>query len=120
RGFSQLNVLSREDRVVAAFGQREPADTRILDASAIEVVTGNQRVAGIDRVVETRTEERVPLRHEESLAEFKRIQVRVEHGSANEFIVVGFDATEGYKERRFSLHQRSVEVRLKLAKLKRR
>ncbi len=68
RRFGQLNVVAGIDSVEAAFRQRESADTLILRAGAVVVITSDERVARVDRVIETRTEEDVSARHDESLA----------------------------------------------------
>ncbi len=49
-----------------------------------------------------------------------RVEIRIEHGGAHEFVIVCFDAAEVNKERGFALHQRTIQIHVVLANLKRR
>src|SRR6185503_10973622 len=120
RGFSHLHVLICRDRVEAAFGQREAADALVLSAGAIVVVTNDQRVAGVDGVIESRTEKQIAPRHDERLAKLYNVQIVVEESGANELVVVSFNASEIEKERCLSLYQWTTQVHVVLADLKRR
>ena len=75
RSFSQLHVVIYRERVVSALRQREAADALVLNTSAVVVVTNDQRVAGVDGVIEARAEKRIAPRHDERLAKIHRIQI---------------------------------------------
>src|SRR5215213_114265 len=120
RGFRDLHVLICRSRVEGALRQREAIDALVFNARAVVVVTNDQRVAGVDGVVEAWTKKQVAPRHDKRLAEVEHIQIVVEHGGAHELVIVSFNASEIEKERGFALDHRTTQVHVVLANLKRR
>src|ERR1051326_8543262 len=91
RRFSQLNILINREQVEAAFRQDEPANALVLHAKTIVVVTNDERVVLIDRVIKTRTEEHVTPRDKKGLTNIVHVEVVVGHSRAHEFVIVSFD-----------------------------
>src|ERR1043166_3844384 len=89
-------------------------------AKTVEVVTNDERVVLIDRVIKTWTQLHIAPRHQKRLAEVDDVEIVVEHARAHELVIVRFDATEVKEERRHPRHDWTTDVRLVLANLKRR
>ena len=71
--FCQLKVLLRRRRSVRAFWQRESADTVIVRTRMIEAVTHDQRVVGVELIVQARAEGKGSPRHNHTKTQRKRI-----------------------------------------------
>src|SRR6185436_14202722 len=97
----------------------ETADALVIKRKPVEVVTRDERVIGIDRVIKTWTEERIALGCNKRVTDFQPVEVFVKHSRANQLVVVGFDASEVDEERRLSLDDGSAEIHIVLANLKR-
>ena len=104
RGLSQLDILVCVNDVEATLRQVESTDALVVNSGTVEVVTNDERVIGVDGVVETWTEEHIAPRHEKSLTDVDRIEIVVEYHCPDEFVVVSFDTTEIDEERRFLRH----------------
>ena len=81
---------------------------------------GGHGVAGVNGVVEPRTQKRIAARHEKALAKIDCLEIRIEHLGADELVVVSLDASEVNKERRLSLHEWTTQIHVVVANLKRR
>src|SRR5262245_38203067 len=84
RGLSDLNILVCKNSVVAALGQSEAVYTGVVSAVTVVVITKDERVVGIDGVVETRAEEQVTPRHQEPLAEIDDVEIVIQNGCSHQ------------------------------------
>src|ERR1044072_1991696 len=118
RSLSQLNILVRRDKVVAALRQGEVADAIVLRFVAIVVVVRDQSIAWVDGVFQTRTDVSVSARQQKSLAELSNIEGRIEDRSPDQLTVVGFVAIDFKKERGFVFDERPAQAAAVLSQLK--
>src|SRR6185503_4610123 len=98
--------------------QIEAPDAFVICATTLEVVTKDERVIGVDRVVDSRAEEQVTARHDEALAKLHHVEIIVEHGRADQFVVICLETGEIEKERSLLSHQWTTRVHVVLANLK--
>src|ERR1044072_2560799 len=115
---SELNILVRRDKVVAALRQGEVADAIVLRFVAIVVVARDQSIAWVDGVFQTRTDVSVSARQQKSLAELSNIEGRIEDRSPDQLTVVGFVAIDFKKERGFVFDERPAQAAAVLSQLK--
>src|SRR5262249_17178155 len=98
RRFRHLDILVYGERVKAAFRKIEPADALVVRTKTVVVVANDERVVLIDRVIKTRTQEQIAPRDQERLTEVNHVEIVVEHARADEFVIVGFNASEVEEE----------------------
>src|SRR5215216_5932940 len=98
RGLSNLNVLVSGYLIEASLRQIEAPNAFVICRRPLKVVTNNERITGVYGVVEARAEEQVTSRHQEPLTKVDNVEVVVEHGCPDEFVVVCIDAGEIEKE----------------------
>src|SRR5215212_4458971 len=119
RRFCKLNTLFAVLRIIRTRRQVETAD--ILQASVLRiVVTSDQRVVGIDLIVDSRAERGATARNRDCINEPDDIVIRIKQGRDNDCLVVDVAFVEVDKEGGFLLQQWATEVSAILPRLNRR